>query len=284
MNRSPNVRFAARDRLRIVAVTAALGAVAAVALLLAPPTQGAKSTAAVVSTAKAPVVSTAKAPVVSTAKTSLGRILVDARGRTLYLFEKDRNGKSACNGQCATVWPPLIAGAKPRVAGGAKAALVGTTKRADGRRQVTYNGHPLYTFVMDKKPGQTKGQGLDAFGAKWYVISPAGRKIVLTGLAPVDSAGPAAKTVRGSVGPGFAISVKLGAKKATKLRPGTYRFTVTDKSSIHNFRLSGPGYNKAITTVAFKGTKTVTVKLRNGTYRYQCDPHANSMNGTFKVG
>src|SRR5262249_31990442 len=119
----------------------------------------------------------ASGPVVSTAETSLGRILVDSRGRTLYLFEKDRKGKSACSGQCATFWPPLIAGAKPRVAGGGKASLISTTKRADGRLQVTYDHHPLYTFVKDMKKGQTKGEGVDAFGAEWYVISPAGNKV-----------------------------------------------------------------------------------------------------------
>jgi plastocyanin len=117
---------------------------------------------------------------------------------------------------------------------------------------------------------------------RWHAILPL--SLLLTGLVPVGSAEAAPKTVKGSVGPGFTISAKLGAKKATKLRPGTYRFTVTDRSSIHNFRLTGPGYNKAITSVGFKGTKTVTVKLRNGTYRYQCDPHASSMNGTIKVG
>lgn len=116
----------------------------------------------------------------------------------------------------------------------------------------------------------------------WHAILPL--PLLLIGLVPVDSAGAAPRTVKGSVGPGFTISVKLGAKKATRLRPGSYRVTVTDRSPIHNFRLSGPGYDKAITSVGFKGTKTVTVKLRNGTYRYQCDPHAGSMNGTFKVG
>jgi predicted lipoprotein with Yx(FWY)xxD motif len=114
---------------------------------------------------------------VSTASTKYGRILVDSRGRTLYLFEKDRNGKSACAGKCATFWPPLITTGKPRVAAGAKASLVGTTKRADGRLQVTYNHHPLYTFVKDTKKGQTNGQNVDAFGAEWYVISPAGAKV-----------------------------------------------------------------------------------------------------------
>jgi predicted lipoprotein with Yx(FWY)xxD motif len=116
-------------------------------------------------------------PVVSTALTNLGAILVDSRGRTLYLFERDRNGKSACMGQCATFWPPLIASGKPRTAGAAKAPLVGTTKRADGRLQVTYNHHPLYTFAKDTKKGQTSGEGVNAFGAPWDVVSPAGAKV-----------------------------------------------------------------------------------------------------------
>ena len=83
----------------------------------------------------------ASSTLVSTAQTGLGRILVNSRGHTLYLFSRDRNGKSTCSGQCATFWPPLIASGKPRVAGGAKASLIGTIKRADGRRQVTYNHH-----------------------------------------------------------------------------------------------------------------------------------------------
>jgi predicted lipoprotein with Yx(FWY)xxD motif len=116
-------------------------------------------------------------PTVSTSSTALGRILVDSRGRTLYLFERDRNGKSACAGQCAAAWPPLIASAKPSAGTGVKAALIGTTRRADGRLQVTYNHHPLYTFVKDTKAGQTNGQNVDAFGAEWYVVSPAGTTI-----------------------------------------------------------------------------------------------------------
>ena len=116
-------------------------------------------------------------PVVSTAKSKLGRILVNAQGRTLYLFERDRKGKSSCTGQCAKFWPPLIAGTKPRAGAGAKASLLGRTKRADGRMQVTYNHHPLYTFAKDTKRGQTNGEGVDAFGAEWYVVSPAGAKI-----------------------------------------------------------------------------------------------------------
>jgi predicted lipoprotein with Yx(FWY)xxD motif len=116
-------------------------------------------------------------PVVSTAKTSLGRILVNSRGHTLYLFEKDKAGRSACSGQCAKFWPPLIASAKPRAAAGVKASLLGMTKRADGRMQVTYNRHPLYTFVKDTRRGQTNGEELNAFGDYWYAVSTAGRKV-----------------------------------------------------------------------------------------------------------
>jgi len=121
----------------------------------------------------------------STAKTGLGTILVNSRGHTLYLFGKDPKGKSACSGQCATFWPPLIASGKPRAAGSAKASLIGTIKRADGRRQVTYNHHPLYTFVKDTKKGQTHGEAFSAFGAKWYAVSPAGAKVVPHAANPI---------------------------------------------------------------------------------------------------
>ena len=114
---------------------------------------------------------------VGVASSPLGRILVDGRGRTLYLFEKDKRGKSSCAGQCAGSWPPLIASGRPLATGGAKASLLGTTKRADGRVQVTYNHHPLYRFVKDTRKGQTNGEEIDAFGAEWYALSPAGAKV-----------------------------------------------------------------------------------------------------------
>jgi predicted lipoprotein with Yx(FWY)xxD motif len=116
-------------------------------------------------------------PRVGTASSGLGRILVDGRGRTLYLFEKDKHGKSACTGQCAAFWPPLIASGKPVATAGAKASLLGTTKRPDGRRQITYNHHPLYTFVKDARKGQTNGEAINAFGAEWYALSAAGAKV-----------------------------------------------------------------------------------------------------------
>jgi predicted lipoprotein with Yx(FWY)xxD motif len=121
--------------------------------------------------------SAGRGPTVAVAGSKLGRILVDGRGRTLYLFEKDKRGKSACAGQCAGYWPPLIASGKPRATAGAKASLLGTTKRADGRLQVTYNHHPLYTFVKDTRKGQTNGEEVDAFGAEWYAVSAAGAKV-----------------------------------------------------------------------------------------------------------
>jgi predicted lipoprotein with Yx(FWY)xxD motif len=115
---------------------------------------------------------------VSLRQTDLGRILVSAKGRTLYLFMKDVNGKSACGGSCVTYWPPLMKTGKLTVGPGLKRALIGTTKRSDGRLQVTYNKHPLYTFALDRSAGQTKGQGSSNFGAKWYAVSAKGRAVV----------------------------------------------------------------------------------------------------------
>jgi predicted lipoprotein with Yx(FWY)xxD motif len=117
------------------------------------------------------------APTVRVSKTRLGKILVNSRGRTLYLFKKDSGTKSACFGACATAWPPLRAGGKPTVGRGAKASLLGTTRRSDGKPQVTYNGHPLYTFIMDTKAGDTNGEGVTAFGGSWFVVSPAGKQV-----------------------------------------------------------------------------------------------------------
>ena len=111
-------------------------------------------------------------------QTNLGQILVSAKGRTLYLFMKDTNGRSACSGSCVTYWPPLMNTGKLTVGPGVKRSLVGTTKRADGRLQVTYNKHPLYTFALDTRAGQTKGQGTSNFGAKWYTVSARGRAVL----------------------------------------------------------------------------------------------------------
>src|SRR5436190_7024720 len=120
----------------------------------------------------------AASAVVTVRPTSLGKVLTNKNGRTLYLFEKDRRGKSACTGSCVSFWPPLLTTAKPRPGAAVKASLLGTIRRSDGRMQVTYRGHPLYTFSLDKRAGQTNGEGLDDFGAHWYAVSPAGSKVV----------------------------------------------------------------------------------------------------------
>ena len=114
---------------------------------------------------------------VSTAHTGLGRIIVNGRGLTLYLFEKDRRGHSACSGACATYWPPLLTHGKPSATNGARRSLLGTIRRSNGTRQVTYAGHPLYRFLQDTKRGQTNGEGSTLFGAGWDALSPAGKKI-----------------------------------------------------------------------------------------------------------
>jgi len=114
---------------------------------------------------------------VNIAKSSLGRILVDSKGITLYDFPPDKGTTSVCYGACAALWPPLLTKGKPVAGPGVKASLLGTTKREDGKREVTYNGHPLYYFVSDRKPGQTTGQGINQFGGPWWVLSPAGKEI-----------------------------------------------------------------------------------------------------------
>lgn len=114
---------------------------------------------------------------VGTASSKLGRIIINKQGRTLYLFEKDKHGKSACYGACAKYWPPLLTRGKPVAGAGVKAKLLGVTKRKNGSRQVTYAGHPLYRYVADSKPGQTTGEGSTLFGAGWDVVAPSGKKI-----------------------------------------------------------------------------------------------------------
>jgi predicted lipoprotein with Yx(FWY)xxD motif len=118
------------------------------------------------------------ASVVSTRMWPHGTYLVDGRGRTLYLFEADAPNTSNCTGTCLSVWPGFDAAAMPpRAKSGAIAGKLGRTRGGAGRAFVTYAGHPLYYYVGDRKPGDTGGQGLDQFGAKWYVVAPSGRKI-----------------------------------------------------------------------------------------------------------
>ncbi|HEX6787653.1 MAG TPA: hypothetical protein VF091_00315 [Gaiellaceae bacterium] len=114
---------------------------------------------------------------INLARSGYGRILVDSKGITLYDFVKDKGGMSVCYGACAALWPPVLTKGKPVAGPGLKKSLLGTTKRSDGKLEVTYGGHPLYYFVTDRKPGQTTGQGVNQFGGPWWVISAAGKEI-----------------------------------------------------------------------------------------------------------
>lgn len=124
----------------------------------------------------APAAAAASQAVTVRTKAHLGRYLTDARGRALYLFEKDRGRTSTCTGACAQVWPPVTTSGTPMVKGGAVARELSTVRRADGTRQLLYAGHPLYRYAPDGV-GTTAGEGLKQFGAEWYVLAPSGTKV-----------------------------------------------------------------------------------------------------------
>lgn len=106
----------------------------------------------------------------------LGMVLVDSGGHTLYDFHKDKGGQPACYGACAQAWPPLTTGGEPQVGNGASSGMLGTVERKDGTTQVTYAGHPLYTFVEDQKPGEANGNDVSAFGGQWYALKGNGEE------------------------------------------------------------------------------------------------------------
>lgn len=110
-------------------------------------------------------------------QTALGNILVDGKGRTLYLFLADKANRSTLSHAGLAVWPAYTSATKPQVGGGISAAHVASVKQANGRRQVTFYGHPVYYFIGDKSAGETNGQGLNEFGARWYVLSSHGAAV-----------------------------------------------------------------------------------------------------------
>jgi predicted lipoprotein with Yx(FWY)xxD motif len=125
----------------------------------------------------APSKATSTAATVTVASSKLGKILTDGKGRTLYLFAADKTSKSTCDGACASLWPPLTVTGAPNPGPGVPSSLLGTTKRSDGTTEVTYAGHPLYYYAGDSAAGDTTGQNLTQFGAKWYVLSANGTEI-----------------------------------------------------------------------------------------------------------
>jgi predicted lipoprotein with Yx(FWY)xxD motif len=124
-----------------------------------------------------PAADTGGAATVSLAKAKMGQILVGKNGRTLYLFEGDKGGKPSCSGACAAAWPPFTVKGQPQAGSGLTASKLSTARRSDGALQVVYAGHPLYYYAGDTTAGQTNGQGLDQFGAEWYVVGPSGHTV-----------------------------------------------------------------------------------------------------------
>jgi predicted lipoprotein with Yx(FWY)xxD motif len=136
-----------------------------------------------------PTTKDGRAATLGVADDSIGKVLVNSQGRTLYVFNKDSGTQSTCTGACAVNWPPLRANGKPTVGTGANASLATSTPQSGGRSQITYNGHPLYLFKGDQKAGQTNGEGLTAFGGQWFAVSPAGNQVSPTTAAPAGGGG-----------------------------------------------------------------------------------------------
>ena len=166
-----------------------------------------------------------KGAVVKLGQSNLGRIVVDSHGRALYVSTHDRRAKSTCYGKCARAWPPLVTRGKPRAAMGARSALLGTSLRRDGRRQVTYHGHPLYYFSKDRKAGQVLGAGLTGFGGRWDPVSAAGIAVRRPAMFKRPKLQKGLLTVVGTqASEKIALRLKAGD-------PGTFQIDVGDDGS-----------------------------------------------------
>jgi predicted lipoprotein with Yx(FWY)xxD motif len=135
--------------------------------------------AAVCALSAGAVLAASRPAVVTTHQTSRGKVLAEANGDSLYMFSSDKTGKSNCTGSCANTWHPDLTSGTPRAAAGSgvTSKLLGTAKRANHVQQATYNGHPLYAFAGDHKPGQITGEGANQFGGHWYLVNTAGNAV-----------------------------------------------------------------------------------------------------------
>jgi predicted lipoprotein with Yx(FWY)xxD motif len=184
-----------------VRLGAALGVSLGVALLAA--CSSAASSSSTPAASSTPVASGSTTGLVITTKTSsAGAFLTDASGRAIYLWMKDGEDSSACSGGCASAWPPVTTTGALTASGNVNKADLSTFTRSDGTKQVAYDGHPLYYFEGDPGPGTVTGQGSDAFGAKWWLVDPAGSAI--TAAVTVSSgATPAASATSAKAGGGY---------------------------------------------------------------------------------
>jgi predicted lipoprotein with Yx(FWY)xxD motif len=203
--------------------------VAGVGGALAAATTVAACSSAASSTAAAPAASATGSPaaaspagsgaaasggtVITTAKSSAGTVLTNGSGKAVYLWVKDTGDMSNCNGACAGAWPPVTTTGTATAAGSAKASDIGTITRSDGTKQVTYDGHPLYYFSGDSGAGSATGQGSDSFGAKWWLVTPAGSDVTASvssftaaaaGAAPAAPAAPASSPASSKAAGGWA--------------------------------------------------------------------------------
>jgi predicted lipoprotein with Yx(FWY)xxD motif len=203
--------------------------VAGVGGALAAATTVAACSSAASSTAAAPAASATGSPaaaspagsgaaasggtVITTATSSAGTVLTNGSGKAVYLWVKDTGDMSNCNGACAGAWPPVTTTGTATAAGSAKASDIGTITRSDGTKQVTYDGHPLYYFAGDSGAGSATGQGSDSFGAKWWLVTPAGSDVTASvssltaaaaGAAPAAPAAPASSPASSKAAGGWA--------------------------------------------------------------------------------
>jgi len=184
-----------------VPVPVKLAAPLAVALLAAAAcSSGSSSSSGSTSSSAAGSASSTSSTVITTKTSSGGSFLTDGGGRAVYLFMADSTGKSTCDGACAAAWPPVIATGQPSASGGAQASDLSTITRSDGTKQVTYNGHPLYYFQGDTGPGTDRGQGLNGFGALWWLVAPTGSSI--TTAVTIGGAGSPSSPSSGGYGGG----------------------------------------------------------------------------------
>lgn len=181
-----------------VPVPVKLAAPLAVALLAAAACSsssgGSSSGSTSNSTSPSAAAGSASSTVITTKTSSGGSFLTNSAGRAIYLFMADSSGKSACSGACAAAWPPVVATGQPTASGGAQSSDLSTITRSDGTKQVTYDGHPLYYFEGDTGPGTDKGQGLNGFGALWYLVAPSGSSITTAVTISGSASAPASSS------------------------------------------------------------------------------------------
>jgi predicted lipoprotein with Yx(FWY)xxD motif len=155
--------------------------------------------------------SQAAGAVVGTSSGSGGTFLTDGSGKALYLWVADSKNKSVCSGPCAVAWPPLTTKGAPTASGATKAGELGTITRADGSKQVTYDGHALYYYIGDTQAGQTTGQGSNGFGAKWWLVAPSGSAITGGGASGPGSQPAGSPPAPSGPGYGYVVAPPTGA-------------------------------------------------------------------------